>query len=115
MARALGWSPEVVETGEQLLATMSGVPPSAWPDVLICELHLHDMDAHELIARLLKECAHGELPPAIIIADLAQSYIDHQPLMRPKDVMLVRPLTSSALFNAVNATVSKEPDSLERV
>jgi len=29
--------------------------------------------------------------------------------------MLVRPLTSSALFNAVNAAVSKQPDSLERV
>jgi CheY-like chemotaxis protein len=28
---------------------------------------------------------------------------------------LVRPVTSSALFNAVNAAVSKQPDSLERV
>jgi CheY-like chemotaxis protein/HPt (histidine-containing phosphotransfer) domain-containing protein len=83
--------------------------------VLILELHLHDMDAHQLIARLEKECAHGELPPAIIVTDLAQSYMDHEQLMRTKDVMLVRPLTSSALFNAVNAAVSKQPDSLERV
>ncbi len=30
-------------------------------------------------------------------------------------MLLTRPLTSSALFNAVNATVSKRPDSLERV
>jgi CheY-like chemotaxis protein/HPt (histidine-containing phosphotransfer) domain-containing protein len=41
--------------------------------------------------------------------------MDHEQLMRTKDVMLVRPLTSSALFNAVNAAVSKQPDSLERV
>jgi PAS domain S-box-containing protein len=115
MARALGWSPKVAETGEQLLAVMGHTQPNAWPDVLILELHLHDMDAHQLIARLERECAHGELPPAIIVTDLAQSYVDHEQLMRAKDVMLVRPITSSALFNAVNAAVSKQPDSLERV
>jgi PAS domain S-box-containing protein len=115
MARALGWSPKVAETGEQLLAAMSNTQPNAWPDVLILELHLHDMDAHQLIARLEKECAHGQLPPIIVVADLAQSYMDHEQLMRSTDIMLVRPLSSSALFNAVNAAVSKQPDSLERV
>jgi len=115
MARALGWSPRVAETGEQLLAAMTNIQPNAWPDVLIMELHLHDMDAHQLIARLEKECAHGDLPPVIIVADLAQSYMDHSQLMRTTDVMLVRPLTSSALFNAVNTAVSKHPDCLERV
>src|ERR1700730_1509390 len=41
--------------------------------------------------------------------------MDHEELRRTTDIMLVRPLTSSALFNAVNAAVSKQPDSLERV
>jgi PAS domain S-box-containing protein len=115
MARALGWSPQVAETGEQLLAIMSNTPANAWPDVLILELHLHDMDAHQLIARLEKECDQAELPSVIVVADLAQSYMDHEQLMRTTDVLLTRPLTSSALFNSVNATVSKRPDSLERV
>src|ERR1700683_2789985 len=35
--------------------------------------------------------------------------------MRANYLLLVRPLTSSALFNAVNAAVSKQPDNLERV
>jgi PAS domain S-box-containing protein len=115
MARALGWSPQVAETGEQLLGIMRKTPANAWPDVLILELHLHDMDAHQLIARLEEECNQGELPPVIVVADLAQSYMDHERLMRTTDVLLIRPLTSSALFNSVNATVSKRPDSLERV
>jgi PAS domain S-box-containing protein len=115
MARALGWSPQVAETGEQLLAIINSTPASNWPDVLILELHLHDMDAHQLIARLEKECNQGELPPVIVVAGLAQSYLDHEQLMRTTDVLLTRPLTSSALFNSVNATVSKQPDSLERV
>ncbi len=115
MARALGWSPQVAETGEQLLGIMSKTPANAWPDVLILELHLQDMDAHQLMARLEKECAQGELPPVIVVADYAQSYMDQEQLMRTTDVLLTRPLTSSALFNSVNATVSKRPDSLERV
>ena len=115
MARALGWSPQVAESGEQLLGIMNSTPANAWPDVLILELHLHDMDAHQLIARLEKECNQGELPPMIVVAGLAQSYMDHEQLMRTTDVLLTRPLTSSALFNSVNATVSKRPDSLERV
>jgi PAS domain S-box-containing protein len=115
MARALGWSPQIAETGEQLLGIMRNTPVSTWPDVLILELHLHDMDAHQLIARLERECDQGDLPPVIVVAGLAQSYLDHEQLMRTTDVLLTRPLTSSALFNSVNATVSKSPDSLERV
>ena len=115
MARALGWSPQSAETGEQLITALCTTPASTWPDVLILELHLDDMDAHQLIARLEKECAHGELPPVIVVADLVQSYMEHEYRMRSTDILLVRPLTSSALFNAVNAVVSKRPDSLERV
>jgi PAS domain S-box-containing protein len=115
MTRALGWSPKIAKNGEQLLAIMMNTQPGAWPDVLLLELHLHDMDAHQLIARLQKESARGNLPPVIVVSDRAQSYVDHNQHMRTSDVLLVRPLTSSALFNAVNAIVSKRPDSLERV
>jgi PAS domain S-box-containing protein len=115
MTRALGWNPQVTESGEQLIETMSATQPGTWPDVLILDLHLHDMDAHQLIARLEKQCPNGELPPAIVVGDLAQSYMAHDQLMRSTDVLLTRPLSSSALFNAVNAIVSKQPDSLDRV
>jgi PAS domain S-box-containing protein len=115
MVRALGWSPHIVESGEQLLAALNHTEPHAWPDVLMLELHLQDMDAHQLIARLEQECAGGELPPVIVVIDAAQSYLRQQQLMRDSDILLVRPLTSSALFNAVNAAVSRRPVSHERV
>jgi PAS domain S-box-containing protein len=115
MTRALGWTPQVTKSGEQLIGIMSAAQPGAWPDVLILDLYLCDMDAHRLLARLERECSNGELPPAIVVADFAQSYMAHDQLIRTKDILLTRPLTSSALFNAVNAIVSKEPDSLDRV
>jgi PAS domain S-box-containing protein len=115
MTRALGWNPQLAESGEQLLAIMNATSPSEWPDVLMTRLHLHDMDAHQMLARLEKDCVEGELPPAIVVSDSAGSYIDHGPLLRSTDILLARPVTSSALFNAVNSTVSKRVDSLDRV
>jgi PAS domain S-box-containing protein len=113
MSRALGWTPQVADSGEQLLHIMSSASPNAAPDVLIIGPHLEDMDSHQLIARLEKECTHCNLPPIIAVADL--SHLDYAQLTQTADVLLTRPLTSSALFNAVNTTVSKFPDSLERV
>jgi PAS domain S-box-containing protein len=115
MTRALGWTPQVTKSGEQLIEIMSATQPGAWPDVLILDLHLCDMDAHQLLARLEKECSKSQLPRAIVVGDFAQSYMDHDQLMRSTDILLTRPLTSSALFNAVNSIVSKQPDSLDRV
>ncbi|MGA9025780.1 MAG: PAS domain S-box protein [Steroidobacteraceae bacterium] len=114
MARALGWNPQVAETGEQLIGIMNN-SRGAWPDVLILDLHLHDMDARQLIARLEKECGPDTLPPIVVVAESTQSYAEQEQLAGASDVLLMRPLTSSALFNAVNATVSKGPDTLERV
>jgi len=115
MARAMGWSPQLTDTGRQLFDVIGNDQSSAWPDVLILGLDETDANAHELISRLEKECGHGELPPVVVIADLAQSHVQHEQMMRSSDVLLVRPVTSSALFNAVNAVVAKRPASLERV
>jgi CheY-like chemotaxis protein/HPt (histidine-containing phosphotransfer) domain-containing protein len=115
MARALGWSPHAAETGEQLLAVMSSTKPNEWPDVLIMERSLADMDAQQLIGRLEKLYTHSKLPPVIIVSDLEDSCEEHGQRTRSKDVLLVRPLTSSALFNAVDAAVSKGPDNVERL
>jgi PAS domain S-box-containing protein len=115
MTRALGWSPQVTESGNEVLGIMAATEPSMWPDVLILDLHLDDMDAHQLILRLEEQVSPAELPPAIVVGDFAQSYVDHDQLMRAADIFLLRPLTSSALFNAVNSIVAKRPDSLDRV
>jgi PAS domain S-box-containing protein len=115
MTRALGWSPLITENGEQLLKFMNTTRPTDWPDVLILGMHLQDMDAHQLLARMGKECVGADLPPAIIVSDIDRSHADHDQSWSESDVLLARPLTSSALFNAVNAAVSKRMDSLDRV
>ena len=119
MVRALGWSPQVAEAGQQLVSLFADKQAGAWPDVLILELRLPDTNADELIARLEQECAPGQLPPLIIVADLGESEMKVEmkgaQLMRKADVLLRRPVTSSALFNALNAAVAGRLDTLDRV
>src|SRR5258708_31828729 len=61
------------------------------------------------------ECAHGDLPPVIVVADTAQSYMVQVASMRATDALLVRPVTSSSLFNAINAAVWRRYDGRERL
>jgi len=115
MVRALGWSKQMVATGARLLDVMSNTSPGAWPDVLILDLHLLPKDEAELISRLRKECTQADLPPVIVVADLVESYAQHQPSMRTTDTVLMRPVTSSVLFNAINSAVWRRHDSHDRI
>lgn len=115
MVRALGWSTQMVATDARLLEVMSSTPPDAWPDVIILDLQLPATDEAALIARLQRASTQAELPPVIVIAGLVESYAQHQTSMRATDAFLVRPVTSSALFNAINSAVWKQQDTHDRM
>jgi PAS domain S-box-containing protein len=115
MVRALGLTSQVAESGAHLLRVLGETPADAWPDVLILDQYLHDMDARQLIASIETDCRRDLLPPVIVIGDDARSYTDQRQLMRSTDVLLVRPVASSALFNAINSAVSRREDGYERI
>jgi CheY-like chemotaxis protein len=72
-------------------------------------------DMRQVLGRLKNHCERAEMPPVIFVAEDAQSYLRYQKSKRVVDVVLLRPLKSSALFNAVNTAASKKPESHERV
>jgi signal transduction histidine kinase/DNA-binding response OmpR family regulator/HPt (histidine-containing phosphotransfer) domain-containing protein len=115
MVRALGWSPQVVETAEQLVSVMNDPQQNAQPDALIMDLHDRGAEVHALIAQIEGSSACGEMPAVMVVAESEQSYLSHKQLMRPSDVLLIRPVTSSALFNAINLAMSRRPEINERV
>jgi signal transduction histidine kinase/HPt (histidine-containing phosphotransfer) domain-containing protein len=114
MVRALGWSPALVGTVDQLLGALRATPPEAWPDVLILEAHGKDTDVGRQIALFEKECSHSELPPVVVVVGDTELYHEQQQ-MRLADVLLLRPVTSSSLFNAINTAVWKRTDTYDRV
>jgi PAS domain S-box-containing protein len=116
MVRALGWSPQVFDSGDRLLAVMSDTQPDSAADVMLVDLHDQNMDAagYRLVARLIDECPGAALPPVIIVADDAKSHPLHPAFLRATDAVLIRPVTSSALFNAVNTAVWRRYDGHQR-
>jgi CheY-like chemotaxis protein/nitrogen-specific signal transduction histidine kinase/HPt (histidine-containing phosphotransfer) domain-containing protein len=114
MVRALGWSPQCVESEERMLALMGAEPPHSRPDALILDLRADNADLRGVVSRL-ERGTDEELQSLIVVAGSPQSYLAHKENMRPADVLLLRPVTSSALFNAINLAVSRRPESIDRV
>jgi PAS domain S-box-containing protein len=113
--RALGWNPQFTDTGQQLLDMLADTPAGIWPDVLILQRHLPDMDAPQLVARLRRECTRCELPPVITLVDVAHSELEEELAAQASDLVLATPVTGSALFNAVNAVLSRRGGGHARV
>ncbi|MGA3156793.1 MAG: ATP-binding protein [Steroidobacteraceae bacterium] len=115
MVRALGWVPRVASHFEPLLRSICDCSPEAWPDVLIVDLRPLDIDTRTSIVSFVKQRNGSDYPPIIVVADVAQSLTTQESFMRASDVLLMRPVTSSALFNAINTAVWKRRDGGERV
>jgi signal transduction histidine kinase/DNA-binding response OmpR family regulator len=115
MVRALGWSPQVVDQPRQIFAAAAAARPDRPLDVIILDLHDHDLDAHRLIEELARYTGPGPGPSVIVVAASADSYLHQEAHMRGSDVLLLRAVTGSTLFNAINTAVSRHPDTRERV
>jgi PAS domain S-box-containing protein len=106
-ARAFGWNPHVIETGQHLIEELKGADAEFWPDLLILRRQLPDMEAPQLLARLRQQCTRTELPPVIILADATPALAEPDSGMLGVDMLLARPVLAPVLFNAVNAVLSK--------
>jgi CheY-like chemotaxis protein len=113
--RALGLGAEIVSTREQLLQLIGSSDPHSWPDMVILSPQLQGLDAYEVIREMQQTCLHRELPPVIVLADSAGTAAQGQREQRRTDCVLLRPVTSSALFNAVNAAVWGLKDGHDRI
>jgi PAS domain S-box-containing protein len=113
--RALGWNPEVISSREKLLLSLALHRTGRCIDVLILDLGLRDPDPVETISRVKAELAGSDMPPTIVVADAALSSLPYYSFMRPEDLFLVRPVTNSSLFNAINAAVWRQSGGRERL
>jgi PAS domain S-box-containing protein len=113
MVRALGWNPQLAKSCKPLLGMLTKFEEGSWPDVLILDAELLDTEACQLLSRLEGECAQGEFPPIIIVSTLAEFNAEQAMNLRTGHVQLMRPVSSSALFNAINSAIWKREDGRE--
>ncbi len=107
MARALGWKAHIANSIVPLVAALGDPRTRLRPDVLVVDAHLLDPAPSQMLDRFQRSCAPATLPPLVIVLDDAQSCAEHEPFIRYQDALLVRPVTSSGLFNAVNSVLWK--------
>ena len=115
MVRALGWIPIMVDTADQMLRLLTEAQWPAQPDALILDLQGGASDANSLIARLDDCWEQGVSAPIIVVAESPQAYVEQRQRMRETVVLLAQPVSSSALFNAINLAVSRQSDGGDRV
>ncbi|MDB6009154.1 MAG: hypothetical protein JWL65_1404 [Gammaproteobacteria bacterium] len=106
LARPLGWQPYCVTLGEDAVARLHSGNGGSWPDVILIDGHLPDIDALQLMARFRKEFPNLELPPVVVVVDQVETYLPSLSLQGTVAAVLARPVTSSTLFNAVNAALA---------
>jgi two-component system, sensor histidine kinase and response regulator len=115
MVRALGWTAQVAANCEPLLQLIGDNPPDTWPDALIIDERVLDSGARQMVLDLMGRYSPNECPPIIVVTEFLEPLVSCEHFVRQSDLVLVRPATSSALFNAVNSAVWQRRDGRERV
>ena len=107
LVRALGWDANVVNSSEQALSRMRSGGSGALPDLILVDGETADINPLGLMAALKAAMPHLVLPPLLVVADPKQTFAHNAHVLQAARAVLTRPVTSSTLFNAVNATMAK--------
>jgi PAS domain S-box-containing protein len=115
--KALGWSITSFDSALKLIASIeeSMLSNSSLPDVLLVDWEMPEMNGLTAINVLYEKLGRKALPAIMVISAHDIDYIRAQDRQRLVDGYLHKPVSPSALFNAVNETVVKHTGSPERV
>lgn len=101
--RSLGWTPEVVSSGEEAVQRAAArANNNKLPDILLLDWRMPGMDGLQAGQRIKNIL--GDLPnaPLIVMATAHdRDTLAHQPDAEVADAILNKPVTASALYNAV--------------
>ena len=107
LLRAWGWDADTVESGEaalrQFQAELAGPHPY---DVVLADWHMAGMDGLTT-ARQIRQAAQGQRQPIVVMINaFARGQIDEIAGSPEADVVLVKPITASSLFDALHQALA---------
>jgi len=109
MARSFGWRVEAVSGGEQLVQRVTArAAESRIPDCLIVDWNMPSVDGVEALRRLAAALGPERALTAVIITAHEPERLRESAHAALLDSVLLKEVSSSGLFNAVNAAVIKK-------
>lgn len=101
-AESLGWRNDLVESGEQALERLHDYSKQSKSyDVLLVDWQMPEMDGLELSRRISQEIAFEKVPIILLVTAFGREQIFGLPGADAVDAVLSKPVTPSALYNAV--------------
>lgn len=112
--RSAGARAEVCSSGQEALDALLGRPHAQWPDALVCDISLGDMDGDEVVARLRAREAEEHVPlagrlPAVALSGHSAPEYRLRALLAGFQLHLAKPVDPRELVASV-AAVARRPD-----
>jgi CheY-like chemotaxis protein len=108
MATSFGWRVEAVSDGEQLVQRVTArAAAGRMPDCLIVDWRMPSVDGVQALRRLAAALGPQQVPTAVVITAHEPAQLKATEYADLLDSVLLKQVSSSELFNAVNAAVIK--------
>ena len=105
MARALGWRAEAVESGDRLVERVTErVTAGSSPDALLVDWRMPGTDGFAALAALAHKIGRDHMPAVLVMSAHDRDTVRRTANAELADAVLTKPITSSKLFDAVNAS-----------
>ncbi|QBE63838.1 response regulator [Pseudoduganella lutea] len=103
LIRAWGWEAELVDSGSAALAMFSFRLRSGRPyDVVLADWHMAGPDGHAPAAAIRREAVGQRQPIVVMLNAFARERLEEISRSAEADAVLVKPITSSTLFDALH-------------
>ncbi len=98
--RSLGWSVDVVESGEQALELYRRSPQPSY-DALLVDWRMPGLNGLQTLEQLIPSLQGAIVPAVVMVTSYDRDDLMDDPLSRFADVVASKPMTASSMFNAV--------------
>ncbi|PZP28220.1 MAG: hypothetical protein DI603_19940 [Roseateles depolymerans] len=116
LTRMLGWQTVAVEGGEAMVAEVEAMAHRRQPfDALVVDWQMPDLDGLRALARLGERLPHEQLPATVVVSAHEIERLRAAPHAELAANLLVKPVSASTLFNAVNEALARMPERAMRV
>lgn len=115
-AHSLGWQYHSVDGGEALISVAASASAHGRPfDVLVVDWQMPDLDRLSALASLRQRLPRQEWPAAVVISHHELDRLRRAPHAELASALLIKPVNSSALFDAVNQSLASLPERASRL